>query len=195
MAISGGHQCHHGCPTGLIGECGYRGTLGDEYSILRTHKLPRWHQWKVRLDGNLELNRQQKDPPDTVTQPPRWFGHATYAMHWTPTYMTHWTTCRHYALDTLTLRWCFANILPWRFGHYGMPPLWLFGHSSFATVWTHYPSDASDNLPPWWFGHATTASHWTSDHLRSAHFTTSNVTQIIQEFLWILCTMEILLNS
>ena len=34
-----------------------------------------------RPDGNLELNMQQKVPPDTVMQPPQCFGHATYATH------------------------------------------------------------------------------------------------------------------
>ena len=81
--------------------------------------------------------------------------------------------------DTLSPRW---------FGHYEMPPPRLFGHS--RRLFGHATSACFDTLPQHSIWQPTAMMVWRRypclaldiDHLRSAYFTASNVTQIIQEF-------------
>ena len=86
--------------------------------------------------------------------------------------VTVWARYLCDALDTF-LRDTLVNLSPLRighptsamfapspgwFGHYGMPPLRLIGHSSSVTVWTHY------HLPQRRIGQPTALMVWTRYH-------------------------------
>ena len=117
---------------------------------------------------------------------------------------TVWTCCLCDALDTF-LRDTLVNLsslcirhptsamfAPSQgpFGHYGMPPLRLIGYSSSAIVWTHY------HLPQRRIGQPTVHNFALDNRpstIRSFHSIKCYTNK--SEFLWILGTMEILLNS
>ena len=117
---------------------------------------------------------------------------------------TVWTRCLCDALGTF-LRDTLVNLSPLRIGHptsamfapsqgpfgqYGMPPLRLIGHSSSATIWTHY------HLPQRRIGQPT-AHSFALDNRPSTICTFHSIKCYTNksEFFWILGTTEILLNS
>ena len=121
------------------------------------------------------------------------FGHATYAMdwtptyvtHWTPTYAAHWTPYRCYATSSTGAPYCCDGLDTMKC--YFVQP-----------VWTLYLGDYLGTLPQRHIGQPTVVMIWTR-YLRFAlggHpiFSDPHIPQH-QDFLGILCTTKIVLNS